>query len=105
MICDTDITVIRIWWEERFGRFPASLEHAMAARGPRCYLLARPDLPWQPDPLRENPTDRERLYERYLSLLQDGPFAFRVVSGQGPDRIHCALSGWREMTERPLARS
>ena len=23
------------------------------------YLLCRPDIPWEPDPLRENPFDRE----------------------------------------------
>lgn len=100
LILDTDLLVIDIWWRERFGRPPdwliESLQHA--AREPRRrYLLCAPDLPWEPDPLRENPQDRQRLYERYQRRLTDLGAIYRVNSGAGAGRSVAAISaidGW-----------
>jgi len=45
------------------------------------FLLCKPDLPWEADPLRENPDDREELYQRYLKALQDMNANFFEISG------------------------
>ncbi len=90
VVCDTDLLVIRVWWEEKFGPLPGELIQLEMNRSPRAYLLTRPDLPWQPDPLRENPTDRARLFQRYLFLLDEGPHAYAIVEGRGDDRTDCA---------------
>jgi len=97
LICDTDISVIQIWWQEKYGDLVAEVEAALAARSPRVYLLLQPDLPWQPDPLRENPDDQERLFDRYVAMLEDSGFPFRVVSGQGNARIRSALEHLAEL--------
>jgi hypothetical protein len=34
------------------------------------YLLCYPDLPWEPDPVRENPTIREYLFDWYEREVQ-----------------------------------
>lgn len=86
VVADTDLTVIQVWWEEKFGPAPAWLQRALAARSPRCYLLPRPDIPWEYDPLRESPLDRQRLHQRYLSLLDASAFDYVEVYGRGPDR-------------------
>lgn len=93
VVLDTDLSVILIWWRERFGPAPPWLEHAFAAQSPRLYLLCRPDLPWQPDPLRETAGDRCRLlrhYRAYRDLLAERALPFVVIDGQGAARDNAA---------------
>ncbi len=92
-IADTDLQVIHIWWQERFGPVPAVLHRAYAQQAPRHYLLCRPDLPWVADPLRENPEDRERLWQIYLADLSARQLAYSVVQGEGQQRLDSALQG------------
>jgi nicotinamide riboside kinase len=92
VICDTDLTVIRIWWEDKFGPLPERLISLFAARAERAYLLLQPDLPWEPDPLRENPKDRDRLFGRYEALLGADAAPYRVVSGSEDQRFQSALA-------------
>jgi nicotinamide riboside kinase len=91
VVADTDLTVIQVWWEEKYGRLDPWLVEALCARSPRRYLLTRPDLPWEPDPLRESPHDRDRLHVRYREILEAAPFPFFEVSGAGTERFRSAL--------------
>jgi nicotinamide riboside kinase len=91
VVADTDLTVIQVWWEEKYGALDPWLAEALAARSERRYLLTRPDLPWQPDPLRESPHDRERLHVRYREILEGGPFPVYEVTGSGEARFTGAL--------------
>ena len=88
---DTDLQVLYIWWQERFGPAPSALARAYATQSPRLYLLCRPDLPWQADPLRENPNDRDRLFELYRRDLSARELNFAIVEGQGQARVEQAL--------------
>lgn len=92
VILDTDLLVVRIWWEEKYGPLPDWLRRAFAAQAPRRYLLTAPDLPWEPDPLRESPFDRERLFEVYRAALVAENLRFDVVRGTGAARLRCALA-------------
>ena len=58
----------------------------------RRYLLCPPDLPWEADPLRENPHDRERLYDLYRRRLMDLGAIYQVISGVGVGRSGAAIS-------------
>lgn len=97
IVCDTDLTVIQVWWEEKYGALPQELNVALAERSERAYLLMQPDLPWAADPLRENPDDRARLFERYQRLLAASPFPYRVVSGTDDARWTSALAAVRAL--------
>lgn len=97
VVADTDLTVIQVWWEEKYGALDPWLGDALAARSARRYLLPRPDIPWEFDPLRESPLDRPRLHERYRALLSAGAFPFAEVSGLGRLRLQRAQQharGW-----------
>ncbi|MDA1075805.1 MAG: ATP-binding protein [Proteobacteria bacterium] len=97
-IADTDTQVIRIWWQQKYGDLSDELKAATQTLTPRRYLLARPDLPWQPDPLRESEYDRDRLFNLYLSDLEEGGWPFGVLEGQ--DRVALALAhirAWRRV--------
>jgi nicotinamide riboside kinase len=102
VICDTDLQVIQIWWQEKFGELDPWLEDALSERTHRRYLLAAPDLPWEPDPLRESPKDRERLFERYVRVLRDEPFEFAEVRGVGGVRFERALRTVQEWLAEPI---
>ena len=92
VILDTDLLVVRVWWEQKYGALPDWLRQALAAQAPRRYLLTAPDLPWEPDPLRESPFDRDRLFEVYRATLVAENLRFDVVRGTGPARLRCALA-------------
>ena len=92
LVLDTDMLVIRIWWQERFGRVPDWVEAALRSQLPRAYLLTRPDLAWEPDPLREAQFDRERLFDVYRSALTERGAAFGIVGGTDGARLRSALA-------------
>lgn len=94
LVCDTDLLVVLIWAEERFGTAPAWLR--TAALHPAAYahrLLLRPDLPWQPDPLREHPDPAARayLFDRYRQTLRAAGLPFTEIGGTGERRVEAAL--------------
>ncbi|MFP6606898.1 MAG: ATPase, partial [Myxococcota bacterium] len=66
----------------------------------REYLLAKPDLPWQPDPLRESPTDRDRLFGVYQTTLDAYGYPFTEIEGEGDARYQLAEAAVREQTGR-----
>ncbi|MEZ5550272.1 MAG: ATP-binding protein [Pseudomonadales bacterium] len=101
LISDTDLLVLQIWWEEKFGPAPDLIREGMAARTPRIYLLTYPDLPWEPDPLRENPTDRMRLFARHESELTRGPFRYGIVEGLDDSRLESALHQFERLIGGP----
>jgi len=96
VVADTDLTVIQVWWEEKYGALHPWLAEALTRRSARCYLLASADLPWEPDPLRESPHDRERLLLRYRAILAAGEFPHAEITGSGPIRRTRALAAVRQ---------
>lgn len=92
VVADTDLAVIRVWSEVRFGRCATWILDALAARPPAVYLLTRPDLPWEPDPQRESPDARERalLHARYRRLLRELGHPWHEIGGVGEARLAAA---------------
>ena len=94
LVCDTDLLVILIWAEDRFGFCPEWLRRA--ALSPAAYahrLLLLPDLLWEPDPLRTHPEPAARweLLARYRAALSTAGLPFTEVSGKGEARVSAAL--------------
>ncbi len=100
LVCDTDLLVIRIWWEVRFGSLPEWLEEQLRLLTPRLYLLTAPDFPWQPDPLRESGGDRADLHRRYRQRLEEGRHPYVELGGARAARLNVA----RRCIDRLLAR-
>ena len=93
LICDTDLLVIKIWSEVRFQECHPWIERQLHLHPYDLFLLCKPDLPWEPDPLRENPDDREDLYQRYLKALEDMNANFFEISGSDfEQRLALAVS-------------
>lgn len=88
VICDTGPEVIQVWSQVKYGAVDPSVLEATRSRHYDTVLLCMPDLPWEPDPLREAPNfeDRMMLFGHYRTLF---PKAY-VVNGQ--DRVRQSLS-------------
>lgn len=86
-IFDTDLINYKIWAEEIFGKCPPEIIEGIAKETNHVYLLCAPDLPWEPDPLRENPNDRERLFERHRDEIERLGRRYEIVRDIGDERI------------------
>lgn len=87
LVCDTDLITIRIWSEEKFGRCDPWIIEQTHLRPYDLWLLCTPDMPWEPDPMRENPHDRDRLFDVYARTLTALKKPFVVMRGTHPERI------------------
>lgn len=88
---DTDILNYKIWSQEKYGRVHPEIERLVRALKYDLRLLCRPDIPWEPDPLRENPHDRDRLFdiwERELKVL-GAPYV--IIEGDHEQRVRKAV--------------
>lgn len=81
VVYDTELVYMRVWMDEVYGRHPEWLDRAIGESLPDCYLLTRPDLPWQPDPTRENGSDERRkyLFETYRKAIEDLSVPYYIV--------------------------
>jgi nicotinamide riboside kinase len=88
---DTSLEVVKIWSEVCFGRCAPEIRELMHRRLPDFYLLCLPDLPWVPDPQRQNPNDRDLLLVRYQAELASLGVPFSEVRGSGEARLENAV--------------
>lgn len=86
IICDTSLEVIKIWSEYRYNTCDPFITQMLERSLPDLYLLMKPDIPWEADPLRENPYDRDELYALYLKELKQSGVPFYEIGGFGEDR-------------------
>jgi NadR type nicotinamide-nucleotide adenylyltransferase len=92
LFCDTDFTVLKIWSQEVFTTCPHWIEEKFVQHSYDLYLLCYPDLDWEADPLRENPTDSLRLFKRYKNELKKASFNYAIVKGSGEARLKNAIN-------------
>lgn len=91
VVCDTEALVLKIWLEDKFNYSYDLVEKSLNNNICDLYILCTPDIPWEPDNLRENPYDRERLFTKYLFYLNTLNLKYIVVSGSINERISKSL--------------
>jgi nicotinamide riboside kinase len=87
IVADTDITVIKIWTEYRFKTCSNFIQEAYYNQKFDHYFLCRPDMPWEEDPLRENPNERDQLFEIYHDELIKMNRPFSILEGNVEERL------------------
>lgn len=92
VFCDTDPLVLLIWAHEKFRKRPPELVALARHHRYDLTLLCKPDLDWEPDPLRENPHDRDKLFDLYLDHVNKFRFNYAIVEGLGEARLKKALA-------------
>lgn len=92
IVFDTDILNYKIWSMEKYGRVHPEIERLVRELRYDLRLLCRPDIPWEPDPLRENPHDRDRLFEVWERELKAYGFPYTIIEGKHEDRVRKATN-------------
>ena len=92
LICDTTILTVKIWCDHLFGHTPEKVLQAISRLQYDLYLLMDIDLPWQDDPLRDFPEQREHFLKVWKKELTDLSANYRLISGTGPERTKRAIA-------------
>lgn len=91
VLFDTWMIITMVWFEVVYGKVPGWIIENIANTPVDLFLVCDTDLPWVPDPVRENGGEmRDRLESRYMQLIREFGFPLRVVSGSGDKRLHSA---------------
>ena len=88
---DTSLEVIKIWSEVKYGRCHPWIMQEAKRRKYGLYLLCHPDIPWQFDPQRENPDNRNQLFNLYVNELTQQNTNFVNISGLKDHRFTNAI--------------
>ena len=87
IICDTEMMVMYLWALEKFGKCPPYIEEQSQARKYDWYLLCRPDIPWEYDPMRENPDRGDYFFNKFESLLRSKKANYTIIEGSREERF------------------
>lgn len=92
LFCDSDFLVLKIWSMDKFGRCEPWILDRVERHRYDLYLLMDIDLPWEPDPQREDPHRREYLFGLYRSELDRLGVDYDIVSGKQAERLEKAMA-------------
>ena len=87
VISDTEMAVMLIWSHEKFKEVSPTIQSYWEAQDFDHLFLCAPDIPWEADKLRENPLDRERLFQLYEVVLENSKKPFTILKGTIEQRI------------------
>lgn len=79
---DTELIITKVWFLHKYGKCPDFLLHAIEQYPMDVYLMCYPDMAWQPDPVRENPTIREYLFQWYEKEVQALGVPYYIIRHQ-----------------------
>jgi nicotinamide riboside kinase len=80
-IADTEMHVFQIWSQVKYMEVSPVITSLLNAQRFDHYFLCAPDIPWEADPLRENPHNRQELFELYQKELQQYGRPFTILTG------------------------
>lgn len=81
LICDTNLLVVKIWSEFKYGMCDPWILEEIDKRNYDLHLLTNIDVPWQADEQREHPHQREELFLLYKHELISRQIPFVEISG------------------------
>jgi NadR type nicotinamide-nucleotide adenylyltransferase len=89
---DTWLIITKVWFEFVFGKSPAWLHEFILQSNIDLFLVCDIDIPWVPDPLRENGGEnRMILHNIYIEQIESYGFNYQVISGVEGERFKNAL--------------
>lgn len=76
---DTELIITKVWFLHKYGECPKFVEEALQQYPMDVYLLCYPDMPWESDPVRENPNIREYLFDWYEREIQALDIPYYII--------------------------
>jgi NadR type nicotinamide-nucleotide adenylyltransferase len=90
VICDTSLIVMKIWSIFKYGKCDPWILKKIEQQNWDLFLLTHYDIPYEEDPLRENPSERHTLYQLYYEELTQLGVPYYVMSGSHEERCRQA---------------
>ncbi len=90
--CDTGMLVMKVWSEFKYGRCAPWIIEQLYKRHYSLVLLCGIDTPWEYDPLREHPRQREALFAIYKRELQRLGLPYVELWGGKEERLEKAIA-------------
>ena len=91
LICDTDLLVIKIWSEHKYGICDQKILEMIKQQSCDLYLLTDIDFPWEEDPQRENPHLREYFMQVFEEEINANNVPYIKISGDRTTRLKSAV--------------
>jgi len=91
LFIDTEFIIGKVWYEHVFNKKCEYFDFMINQNPYDFYLLTLPDLPWEADPLRENPGKGVYFFDWYKNILEQHDLPYSIISGSGDDRLQCAI--------------
>lgn len=89
-IIDTNNINIKIWYQYKYGALPSELL-SLNDNHDAIHLLCKPDIAWEPDPLRENPKDRNDIYDMYRKYMYEQEIKYHIIKGEKREEMAFTL--------------
>ena len=91
LVVDTSNITIEIWSKLKFNTIGDKVSSIVKAEKFYYYLLCKPDIPWEYDSLRENPNDRDKIFNEHLKLILKRKYNYKIVQGDLNNRIQTSI--------------
>lgn len=89
---DTYLIITKVWFRVLYGRHPEWINTAIQRSGIDLFLVCNTDIPWIPDPLRENGGQmRSVLLQMYIDEINSYGIPWKMVSGKNEGRNSAAV--------------
>ena len=81
LIADTEMLVLQIWSLWKYNSCDSFIASAVHNQQFNHYFLCKPDIPWEPDELRESEHERGQLFDFYEQKIIELGWNYTVVCG------------------------
>ncbi len=88
---DSELINTKIWCDVVFKKCDELIIQGIKNDSYDHYLLMKPDIEWEEDPMRENPDDRNRLFELYIKNLEEFNKPYTIIDGGLEERLKKAM--------------
>lgn len=99
LICDTNLYVVKVWSIFKYGHVEEEILKTISDRKYDLYLLTYVDLPWEEDPQREHPHQRQELFRIYLEEMRRQTVPFVEIKGEREQRRSKAVAAVKLLLE------
>ncbi len=97
VVVDTDFIGFKVWSEYKYDRASALIHQTISKNYFDLHILCAPDIPWEPDPLRENPNDRHILFDMFVRELERYKREYIIVYGSESNRLKKSCEAVRSL--------
>jgi nicotinamide riboside kinase len=89
---DTWLVITQIWLKMVYNDVPEWIPEMIKTTPIDLFLICDTDIPWEPDPVRENGGEmRIELSKIYQKTIEGYGYPFMIVKGEGENRTKNAI--------------